>query len=98
MTAAAEGLQAVSEERIRPDPAFAVSESVWAALRSWDTRTTPDPDRPGWAYRVCGECVQAVNTAWTPRGVYRYSAAELEGLLLAHLIQRHGWSRETSGA
>lgn len=92
-----EALRRLSEERVVPGPEFAVSEQVWDGVRSWETVLRPNRDAAHTTQYVCGECGQGIAVAWNDKGRYTYSQDQLDGLKLAHLIQQHGWTRETVG-
>ncbi len=70
-----------------PPAAFAVTDEVWAAVRDFHTHL----------HRLCGLCGQSINIVSCDDVEFRYSAAQLDGLVLAHLVQRHGWTRESIG-
>lgn len=90
-------LAGLSEERVVPDPEFAVAQQVWDAVRLWETALRPAHDVAGTVHHVCCACGQGIYPAWNARGRYSYTDEELDSLKLAHVIQRHGWSREAPG-
>jgi hypothetical protein len=80
-----------------PAPDFEVSQAVRDAARLVATseRTRVDEICLLWAGgRVCGQIIAPLRVG---REEYFYSDVEKEGLLLAHLMQRHGWTRESTG-
>ena len=90
-------LKKLSEERVVPQPEFAVSESVWDGVRSWETVLRPAHDAVHTVNQVCGECGQAIVVLWNDKGRYEYGQDQVDALKLAHLIQAHGWTRESVG-
>lgn len=108
-TGTPEELAAVeSKPRVQVDPAFAIAPHVLAAADRW----AMDVDRgdDGVERLRCGQCRQAVAVLGTSTphanpqqirpglpGSYHYDDEQLRGLVLAHLMQRHGWTREKTG-
>lgn len=73
-----------------------ISDLVQDALHDVVTTIRIDHQDTGvWVYRTCGLCDQAINPLVKDRVLYRFSDEELDATLLAHLIQSHGWTRET---
>lgn len=68
-----------------PPAGFAVTAEVWAGVRKW----------PTCLHRLCALCGRSINIAAYDDVAYQYTPQELEGLVLAHLIQSHGWTRES---
>lgn len=89
-------LAALSGERVTPDPQFAVSGEVLDAVYRMGMPVWRDEDMfERWH---CPKCSRGVILCRDPAGTrYRYLPGDVEGLLLAHLIQAHGWSRESVG-
>lgn len=87
----------LGKEQVAVPEQFAVSEAVWAGVREWNTALRLAGDDIGTVRRTCISCGQSINVAWNNRGVYEYTGEQLDGLVLAHLIQTHGWTRETCG-
>lgn len=88
-------LAALSTERVVPVPEFAVTAQVWSGVRRWLTVLRTKLDQVDTVHRGCGLCGQSINVDSVKGVKYEYSSTELDGLVLAHLIQRHGWTRET---
>lgn len=70
---------------------FAVPESVWALVRKWCLARRESPGRID---GVCMHCGQGVLPIAKDGHYYDYSEGQQDGMILAHLIQAHGWSRE----
>jgi hypothetical protein len=47
--------------------------------------------------RHCRLCGQSIYTVSKNHAVYSYTADEVLGLIAAHMIQCHGWTREVPG-
>lgn len=90
-------LKRLSEERVAPPSEFAVAAHVWEGVRSWETVLRPAHDAVHTVNLVCGECGQAIMVSWNDKGRFEYNQDQVDGLKLAHLIQAHGWTRETIG-
>lgn len=96
-------LSALSPDRIAPPTEIAVDPDVWRGARLWHTisrRDTTTSLQGKVTRRLCGLCGQSLNlvSVLDDDGVehpYMYGENELTGLTLAHLIQRHGWTRES---
>lgn len=91
--------------RVEVDPRFAIAPHVLEAASRWPTEIGQDDD--GIDRLRCTACGQAVAVLGTSAphtdpqqvkvglpGTYRYDLEQLRGLVLAHLMQRHGWTRE----
>jgi hypothetical protein len=72
------------------DPAFALAREVYQDARAMYLETWLDDD--GVPRRHCPRC---------DRGIidlrYTYTPDEAAGLIVAHMIQTHGWTRESTG-
>lgn len=72
------------------DPAFAVAREVYEDAKAMYLETWLDDDDV--MRRHCPRC---------DRGIidlrYTYTPDEGAGLVLAHMIQAHGWTRESTG-
>lgn len=90
------------------DPAFAIAPHVLAAAAEWPC--TVDRGTDGVDRLRCSDCSQAVAVLGTSiphdnpeqhqaglPGTYQYESEQLRGLVLAHLMQRHGFTREKTG-
>ena len=80
-----------------PERDFAIREEVLTAAHGIVTseRTRVDEICLIWnGGRVCGQVVIPVSVG---REKYLYTDEERDALMLAHLMQRHGWTRETIG-
>lgn len=94
-----DGLQTVSEERVPLPPGFEIAQHVRGAAAMWPLQRIERVDmvcgyRAGLGGRSCGQVIVPVRM---DEGLYEYSDEEYEGLVLAHLMQCHGWTRETIG-
>lgn len=85
-------LAGLSPERVTPKPSFAVAPEVWDAVRAWPTSVWTRPDGTQW--RGCSDCLQGIYCTARKGRSYHYTGEEAEGLIFAHLAQRHGWTRE----
>lgn len=82
-------LRGISDERVAPGPEFAVSDEVWRAVKYVILRPA--------SWLCCGLCRQGiVQTMWDHTS-YATHDGEVDSLILMHMIQRHGWTRETVG-
>lgn len=54
--------------------------------------------KEGLAYLACEHCGQSVTSLRVNGGSYWLTSATIAGGVLTHLIQTHGWTRETIGA
>jgi hypothetical protein len=94
-------LRAVSGERTHLPEGFEIATEVRAAAMMWpltdqrriDMVCNHQVDRGGHA----GRCGQVVLPVSRDGDLYEYTDEEREGLVLAHLMQRHGWTREVVG-
>lgn len=82
------------------DPDFAVRPHVWDAVRQWGTYLEEDDDYT--LRERCSACSQQVMLLALPGGDLHYGSdndrEELrESLIFAHLVVRHGWTREQTG-
>lgn len=91
MTGDMETLKRLSTDRVSCPVGFAVPGDVWADVRGWPLGLRVDADRID---RICSHCWQTVIPMSNPQGAYHYTDEEKDGLVLAHLIQAHGWTRE----
>jgi hypothetical protein len=90
-------LRQVGGNRVAPKPEFAVAPHVlWAAANDGYLLPNRDEESGDW-HHSCVMCGQSVAVMSTVMGQYRYTEEQLTGLTVAHLIQRHGWTRETTG-
>jgi hypothetical protein len=102
MTDYTNDLRAVSEERVPLPDQFAISQDVLDAAQVWPTAARRRIDivcaqhiqRGGGQPGICGQIVLPVSQDGE---LYEYTDEERQGLVLAHLMQRHGWTRETIG-
>lgn len=97
-----------AKPRVPLKPEFAIAPHVLAAAADWPV--VIDDAAPVHYYR-CGRCEQAIAPAGTTEplpswddhhraglpGTYQYDGGQLHGQVLAHLMQRHGWTRENTG-
>ncbi len=72
-------------------PGFAVPEHVWELVREWPIKRRADDRRRDMVCEACGQQVFPI-TKGDRR--YQYKVGQRDGLVLAHLIQVHGWNRE----
>jgi hypothetical protein len=72
---------------------FRISDQVLKDARQWGLHNTIGERRLDINCAVCG---QSVFCTWNGAGSYRLTLSDLEGSLLAHLMQVHGWTREMS--
>lgn len=95
---------------ITPDVEFAISDAVRDAVREFRPMWVQDLLAGDVAGRcsvrtlsslsfkedpaACGQLIGWVVSEHRP---YQYSDVQWDGLILAHLIQRHGWTREVIG-
>jgi len=85
-------LSTLSGQLVEPKAAFAVPAEVWDSVRAWPVDHAV---RDGQVHVVCGDCRQSVLAITGKDGtLYTYAELDQDGLLLAHLIQRHDWTRE----
>jgi len=84
-------LSQLSGQLVEPPAEFAVSADVWTAVRDWPTQLA---DRGGQIHTVCGRCDQSIMVMAKDGQAYSYAELDQDGLTLAHLIQRHEWTRE----
>lgn len=75
---------------------FAVSDVVWDAVRAWPTTVDTRPD--GTQERRCGVCTQSLFITIRQNRAYHYTGEQVDGLIFAHLAQRHGFTREQVAA
>lgn len=92
----AKELAELGDARVALPAGFAIADEVRAAVGSWNMDLVTRTD---W---VCAGCRQVVVPVRCGQGAdwpadYRYTPEEAQGLVLAHLMQRHGWTRETIG-
>lgn len=101
MTTHSDDLRAVSEERTPLPSGFEIATEVRAAALTWPLQARRRTDMVCGAQvtrgTVPGICGQAVVPVSQDGELYEYTDEEREGLLLAHLMQRHGWTREGVG-
>lgn len=81
-------VRSVSDARVAPPSDFAVAPEVWDAVA--DIALVPS----GWL--CCPHCRQGVIHVDWNRQLYAYTVDEQRGLVLAHMIQSHGWTREAA--
>lgn len=81
-----------SERRQTVEADFAVTDTVWEAVRRWPT--TLDTREDGTQERRCAVCSQSLYVTARKGHSYRYSGEQVDGLTFAHLAQRHGFTRE----
>ncbi len=90
-----EELKNLSEERVGFPREMAVTDRVWAALARIHFPVLVEENGLDFYYN-CPECFQGIAPEYlTSKGRYSYTEDEMNGLKLAHMIQRHGWTRET---
>lgn len=93
-----EALKNLSTERVSFPHEMAVSDEVWAALAAIRFPILVEENGTD-TYYNCPECFQGIAPdRLGSKGMYSYTEDELNGLKLAHMIQRHGWTRETPNA
>lgn len=95
---ATDGLKRLEDTpRVPFPPGMAVPERVWTQAAAWPTRERVII-RQGHkhTYLCCEQDGQSIAALRMGDTAYYYEPRILEGLILAHLIQAHGWSREGS--
>lgn len=81
-------VRSVSDARVAPPSDFAVAPQVWDAVAAIDLVPSQ--------WLCCPHCQQGViHVDWNTQP-YMYSVDEQRGLVLAHMIQVHGWTREVA--
>jgi hypothetical protein len=86
-------LAGLSEERTPLPEGFEIDPQVRYAAKVWPLRFAERVD----ALCGYGHCNQVVVPIRRDAESYEYTDEEREGLILAHLMQRHEWTRETIG-
>jgi hypothetical protein len=77
---------------------FALAPVVVAGAQQWPLRVGMDEGEGRQAIHLrCGRCDQSILPLATPSGAYRVRITDMSASLLAHLQQRHGWTREAQG-
>lgn len=74
-----------------PPAGFAVPAHVWALV---DALPSGIETRGDQEHATCLQCDQSYAVMARAGVLYEYADGELDGLLLAHLIQAHHWTRE----
>lgn len=98
MSSHTDDLRAVSEERVALPEGFEISKFVRRAAAAWPLLRQERVDMVcGGVSRSGRPCAQVVVPVRLGDGTYEYSAEEYEGLVLAHMMQCHGWTRESAG-
>ena len=91
-----EALKNLSEERVTFPEEMAVTDHVWEALAEMVFPLVPTGENRYDAF--CARCDQPVFPVERKGVKYAYSIDQMNGLKLAHMIQTHGWTRETPNA
>jgi hypothetical protein len=95
-----EQLRELGDERVPLQPGFHINAHVLQQAAQWPLiwRDEPATDQqPATVYYACQACEQAIAIARKGQGTYQYGTEEFAGLVLAHLMQRHRWTRERIG-
>lgn len=77
---------------VAPPGVFAITPEVWAATE--EVKLTVASDGDG-VFLRCVRDTQSVLRLGTPKGPYVVRIRDMRAALLTHLIQAHGWTRET---
>lgn len=77
--------------RVRPPAAFAVAAQVWHAVRRVGDQLCVG------VWLCCPMCRQGIVETSFGGKPYGVPQDQFESQVLAHLIQRHDWTRETVG-
>jgi hypothetical protein len=77
--------------------AFGLAPEVLAAVGGWPLLMREGIGPEAWV--VCGRalCLQGIVRVSTAKGAYRMCLDDVRAQVLAHVMQRHGWTRETVG-
>lgn len=80
-------------------PGLALSPAVVAAAERQLLAVRPEENDAGLhIFLTCADCDQSILPLAAPSGAYRVRITDITAQLLAHLQQRHGWTREVPGA
>ena len=80
-------------------PGIALAPAVVAAAERWPIAVRPELNDEGLhVFLTCADCDQSILPLAAPSGAYRVRITDVTAQLLAHLQQRHGWTREVPGA
>lgn len=81
------------DEWVKLPAAFQLAPAVTDAATRWPLEVRVEAR----TFLTCGRCHQAILPLSTQGGAYGVRTADVSAQLLAHLQQRHGWTREAPG-
>lgn len=82
-------------QRVIPPAEFAVSDQVQQAASDWPLLLRVEGERQKTdGMLLCQRCRQGIVPLWKEDVKYTYNGEAMRGLIIAHLIQNHGWTRE----
>jgi hypothetical protein len=87
-------------DRVPVPAAFAVAREVELAALDWPTHLRYRHDKPPHPWRqdiCCNACGQSIAVLVLKGQSFEYTPDQVGGLLVAHVIQAHHWTRETIG-